>query len=135
MHDYEIKLMTAKAQEANDRATGAFEEAQKNAAKDAVEKIIDAITILSPTLNEALRRWGWGFHFDLLQEECGEAIVAVSHLRRGRCRSDVVMGEAADVIISAIAISLHDPVAFVKQLELKLIRLQERLETKERDKR
>jgi hypothetical protein len=31
---------------------------------------------------QALDKWGWTAQLDQLQEECGETIVAVNHLKR-----------------------------------------------------
>lgn len=54
------------------------------------------------TMDKALELWGEPNMYGQAQEECGELIVALSHLRRGRrfAKSEVV-GELADVLIVA----------------------------------
>lgn len=84
---------------------------------------------------KAIELWGWDFHLELLQEECGEAVVAVNHLKRGRCDKNKVMEECADVVISAMAVGMMNHFEFHRIFRQKMRRLEERIKENERDKR
>lgn len=101
----------------------------------AIDELIGAHHDLAPLLMKAIDLWGWDFHIDLVQEECGEAIVAGSHLKRGRCNSNKLVEECADVVISAMAIGLMQQEHFYKILREKIMRLQARTEQAKRDMR
>lgn len=48
---------------------------------------------------KATDAWGKNAQVDVVVEELAEAIVAVCHLRRGKCNVDALAGEMADVLI------------------------------------
>lgn len=48
---------------------------------------------------EAVETWGEDAQIDMAVEECGELIVALEHLKRGRANEDDVAEELADIRI------------------------------------
>lgn len=54
---------------------------------------------VSAAVHGAIEAWGADAQLTHIQEELAELIVAISHLRRGRCDADHVAEEVADVIL------------------------------------
>ena len=78
---------------------------------------------------EAINKWGKDAQVNMLYEECGELITAVSQFKRGRVGYLDVMTELADVSIMveqlAAMINYED---YEAEKDRKLTRLKERLE-------
>lgn len=52
-------------------------------------------------MRRAINKWGSAQRLDKLQEECGELIAAISHLRMNRLDArEEVIGELADVLLT-----------------------------------
>jgi NTP pyrophosphatase (non-canonical NTP hydrolase) len=76
----------------------------------------------------AIEAWGQDAQLRLLQEECGELVASISRLNRGRCDSQRVAEEIADVIIMCEQARLIvGPLAVDAHLADKLHRLGKRL--------
>jgi len=79
---------------------------------------------------KALLKWGMDSQLNILQEECGELIVAISKLRRSKYRrKSYVAEEIADVriMINQIVLGLEIEKQVEKFTLLKLKRLEKRL--------
>lgn len=74
----------------------------------------------------ARSRWGDAAQQDMLIEECGELIVTLLHLRRGRCSTAELASEIADVQImleQVIEIAdIHQAVRVARQAKLERLR-------------
>lgn len=76
----------------------------------------------------AIRLWGAECQIRMVQEECAELIVAVSHVLRGRIGMHELSSEIADVEIMCAQLRLligHGPVDAAKKAKLE--RLQQRV--------
>ena len=81
-------------------------------------------------LQDAVDTYGMDNQMKVLQEECGELIVAVSHYQRGRVNAfDNIVEELADVtiMIKQMLYALDADVPFEFYCEKKINRLKERL--------
>jgi NTP pyrophosphatase (non-canonical NTP hydrolase) len=79
-------------------------------------------------LKEAVDTFGIENQLAMLQEECAELIVAISHYKRGRSGSKTYLSEEiADVHIMMNQIILATPLAVEFFKEQKLQRLKERI--------
>jgi len=73
---------------------------------------------------DALETYGMESQMNLLQEECGELVVAISHHRRGRVTIEKVAEEIADVMIVATQITFGiGPIVVDRFLREKATRL------------
>lgn len=80
-------------------------------------------------LSQAIKKYGKDKQIDMLIEECGELIVALQHLKRGRITWDKVAEEMADVKIMIHQFHTIDGISdaiHVHEIN-KLKRLEERL--------
>lgn len=85
-------------------------------------------------LTEALELWGTKFQLDMLQEECGELISAISRFKRKRANSYVQMLEEivdVEILIKQIKLAcIVSPInknTFTKLKKNKINRLRERV--------
>lgn len=79
-------------------------------------------------LKDAIDTFGIKNQLDMLQEECAELIVAISHYKRGRPGSSINLSEEiADVHIMMNQIILATPLSVEFFKEQKLQRLKERI--------
>ena len=77
---------------------------------------------------EAIEKWGEDAQVNMLYEECGELIAAVSQFKRGRTSHHDVMTELADVSIMVEQLAtLMNYDDFEDEKDRKLTRLKERL--------
>lgn len=58
------------------------------------------------TLRDAIARYGWDAQHRMTIEECGELIVALCHIQRGRIPVSELAGEIADVRIMLAQLEL-----------------------------
>lgn len=80
-------------------------------------------------LLDALRKWGLEAQLAMVQEECAELIVAISHLYRQRLQLDDLAEETADVYCMLRQLELvigEDKIQ--KVIDSKMERLHQRLE-------
>jgi len=87
------------------------------------------------TTNSALGLWGPKTQLEILQEEAGEVVTAISRFKRGRTDADRVAEEIADVIVSCMSVipafGIEDRVkSYMLQ---KISRLQGRIDEAERE--
>lgn len=76
----------------------------------------------------AIDKWGNGHQMDMATEEAAEVIQAIIHYKRGRCGSDVVCGELADLQIMIEQMKLiFGPKLFAKIFNEKLEALRNKL--------
>ena len=76
----------------------------------------------------AIIKWGKDRQYDMLQEECGELITVINHLRRGRCKPEQVLEEMADVAIMLEELKiLHGQKKFRKMFKKKCKKMKEQL--------
>lgn len=76
---------------------------------------------------DAVEAWGFGPQVDMMIEECGELIVALSHWKRGRAHN--IPEELADVEIMLDQMRyIFGEGAVDKQKARKLLRLRSRIE-------
>ena len=97
--------------------------------------LIPACAKEEPTLQEAIDRWGLAAQLGMLQEECAEVIVTVSHLFRSRPGSQEHLGEElADVLIMVQQIVgyLDSEDVIRDHIKDKLARLKARLASEEK---
>lgn len=82
------------------------------------------------TCYRALKHYGMPHQINILQEECGELVAAISHYRRNREGAlDRLISELADVIIMTRQITLSiGPSLVLEAIERKLARLNARLD-------
>jgi len=81
-------------------------------------------------LDRAIKTWGVEAQLNILAEECAELIVAIHHLKRGRCTWDEVCEEIADVRIMTSQMHCIDGISdsiHIKETE-KIERLKKRLD-------
>ena len=79
--------------------------------------------------NDAINKWGEDAQVNMMYEECGELITAISQFKRGRTSHHDVMTELADVSIMVEQIAtMMNYEDFEKEKDRKLMRLRERLE-------
>lgn len=79
-------------------------------------------------LKDAVETFGIKNQLDMLQEECAELIVAISHYKRGRSGSTINLSEEiVDVHIMMNHIILATPLSVEFFKEKKLQRLKERI--------
>ena len=78
---------------------------------------------------DAIRNWGVDAQIDMVYEECGELLTAVSRLRRGRCTIDDVVTEMADVsiMIDQLNVMFNLGEKFDKEKSRKIKRLRDKL--------
>lgn len=57
-----------------------------------------------PITNMAAEKWGILFQLDILQEEAGEVVTAISRFERGRVGKEKVAEEIADFIVSMMSV-------------------------------
>ncbi len=77
---------------------------------------------------DAIEIYGIDAQMNLLQEECGELVVAISHYRRGRVTLEKVAEELADVMIVARQITLGiGPLSVNRWIREKVTRLMVKL--------
>lgn len=75
---------------------------------------------------DALKKWGDNVQKEMLVEECGELIVAIKHEKRGKCTSEDVLSELADVFILVMQMAhVYGAENFEKHLRQKMERLEE----------
>jgi NTP pyrophosphatase (non-canonical NTP hydrolase) len=83
-----------------------------------------------PITNAALEKWKLDTQMDILQEESGEVVTAVSRWERGRVGKEKVAEEVADVIVSMMSVipglDIEDMVE--SYIRSKLTRLKGRIE-------
>ena len=78
---------------------------------------------------KALSKWGEEAQLNMVYEEVGELLIAMSRFKRGRTSHYDVMTELADVSIMVEQIAtLMNYEDFEKEKDYKLTRLKERLE-------
>ncbi len=58
-------------------------------------------------LLKVIKSFGPNSQLSMLQEECAELIVSISHYKRGRCGPKTVIDEIADVLILIQQINLY----------------------------
>lgn len=58
----------------------------------------------NPITNRARRKWGIPYQLDILQEEAGEVVTAISRFERGRVGTEKVAEEIADFIVSMMSV-------------------------------
>jgi NTP pyrophosphatase (non-canonical NTP hydrolase) len=80
-------------------------------------------------LKKAIDKYGEADQLNLLQEECGEVIVAINHYRRNRVSWEDVLEEMADVriLIDEFAVIGDNSKLLNEIRERKMARLEERL--------
>ena len=84
-------------------------------------------------LQEAMQLYGEEAQINMAVEECGELIAAINQHRRGRCDSEELAGEVADVIITANQLALiFGEEVVARQINRKMMRLAERLNKSKR---
>ena len=78
---------------------------------------------------DAIRNWGVDAQIDMVYEECGELLTAVSRLRRGRCTIDDVVTEMADVsiMIDQLNVMFNLGEKFDKEKSRKINKLRDKL--------
>lgn len=82
--------------------------------------------------DRAMKQWGIDTQLDMLVEECSELILAIQHMKRGRCGWNEVAEEIADVRIMTSQFHTIDSISsaiHMKELE-KIQRLEKRLDAK-----
>ena len=78
---------------------------------------------------KALSKWGEEAQINMVYEEIGELLTALSRFKRGRANRNDIMTELADVSIMVEQIAtLMNYDDFEKEKDFKLTRLKERLE-------
>jgi NTP pyrophosphatase (non-canonical NTP hydrolase) len=89
---------------------------------------------LKSICSQAVGRYGATSQMNMLQEECAEYIVALSHMRRGRVGINEVADEVADIVIMCEQARLIFGGNILESaIERKLARLEERLEKEKRN--
>lgn len=100
-----------------------------------VENIIDDSLYPSEEIRRLYARcvsaWGIRDQEDMLQEECGELLVAINHHRRGRVPPEEILEEIADVIFMCdemMYIHGFERSELARHLRVKVRRTRERVE-------
>ena len=81
--------------------------------------------------NRVIAKFGVEHQVSLIMEECSELILAISHYRRGRVKSDAIMEEVVDMTIMLEQVRLiYDPddIEFGKIYKRKINRLEKLIE-------
>lgn len=78
----------------------------------------------------ALAAWGVDSQIEQLGEECAELILAIRHMKRGRCGAREFIEEMVDVEIMLTQMRMIFPLDVWEEIKTqKLIRLRERLKS------